>query len=606
MNAVILAAGMGKRLKDLTKDNTKCMVEVDGISLIQRTLCQLDEYNLSKIIIVVGYKKDELIDYISKLDVKTPIEFVSNDLYETTNNIYSLSLVKDKMIEEDTVLLESDIIFEKSVLDSLIYDEHDSVVLVDKFKNWMDGSCVTLNSDNTINSFIKKSDFDFNKTDQYYKTVNIYKFSKEFSKSKYIPYMDIYINTYGKNIYYEEVLIAISMLKQPGIVAKNIDGLKWYEIDDKQDLDIANTMFASNSNIVDEYSSRYGGYWRFNHVLDYCYLVNPHYPTNKLLSELKSISDSLIINYPSGNKIMSNLAGNYYEISLEYILVGNGAAELINILTKKLGGRFGIINPTFEEYKNRINGEIVYLESENVDFNYNQDTIIDFYSKNPVENIILINPDNPTGNYIDIEGLHKLLSWTKSNNVKLIVDESFIDFSDYDNDSLLQNDIMEEFPNLVIIKSLSKSHGVPGIRLGVLASADTKLVESIKSDISIWNINSFGEYYLQIMGKYAGDFKMAIEKFKNERKRFFKELSLINGIKVYPSQANYFMVEIFDGTKASDLCKMLLREQGIFIKDLSSKINDDSRQFVRIAIRKEEENNILINAFKEVKLNEYN
>ena len=122
MQAIILAAGMGKRLKELTKNNTKCMVEVNGITLIERTLRQLDELKLNQIIIVVGYESQKLINYINTLNINTSIIFINNDTYDKTNNIYSLYLAKDYLIKDDTLLLESDIILEDGILESLIFN----------------------------------------------------------------------------------------------------------------------------------------------------------------------------------------------------------------------------------------------------------------------------------------------------------------------------------------------------------------------------------------------------------------------------------------------------------------------------------------------------
>ena len=120
MQAIILAAGMGKRLKQLTQNNTKCMVKVNGIPMINRTLSQLDRLSLSRIVIVVGYEGEKLTDHIRTLDVKTPVVFVENPIYNKTNNIYSLFLAKDYLLKEDTLLLESDVIFQDSVLDCLM------------------------------------------------------------------------------------------------------------------------------------------------------------------------------------------------------------------------------------------------------------------------------------------------------------------------------------------------------------------------------------------------------------------------------------------------------------------------------------------------------
>ena len=110
MQAIILAAGMGRRLGEFTKNNTKCMVEVSGTKLIDRFIRQLSKYNLSRIIIVTGYKGENLVEYIgNRYDNNVKIEFLNNPIYDKTNNIYSLALAKEEMCKDDTILLESDL-----------------------------------------------------------------------------------------------------------------------------------------------------------------------------------------------------------------------------------------------------------------------------------------------------------------------------------------------------------------------------------------------------------------------------------------------------------------------------------------------------------------
>ena len=154
MQAIILAAGMGKRLKELTQDNTKCMVKVNGVTLIDRMLHQIDRQHLSRIIIVVGYEGQKLIDHIGTLDVQTPITYINNPIYDKTNNIYSLALAKEWLVKDDTLLFESDLIFEDAVLDALIYDPRDTLALVDKYESWMDGTCVKIGEDDSIEAFV--------------------------------------------------------------------------------------------------------------------------------------------------------------------------------------------------------------------------------------------------------------------------------------------------------------------------------------------------------------------------------------------------------------------------------------------------------------------
>lgn len=223
MQAIILAAGMGKRLKELTQDNTKCMVKVNGVTLIERMLRQLEKQHLSRIVLVVGYKGQKLIDYIATLDIQTPIIYVNNPIYDKTNNIYSLFLAKDYLCREDTLLLESDLIFEESLLEELVNDPRETLALVDKYESWMDGTCIKVAPDDKIEAFISGAKFNFKEIDNYYKTVNIYKFSKHFSENLYVPFLDAYSKALGNNEYYEQVLRVIMILDEPEIRAKRLD-----------------------------------------------------------------------------------------------------------------------------------------------------------------------------------------------------------------------------------------------------------------------------------------------------------------------------------------------------------------------------------------------
>ena len=195
----------------------------------------------------------------------------------------------------------------------------------------------------------------------------------------------------------------------------------------------------------------------------------------------------------------------------------------------------------------------------------------------------------------------RLLSWCEERGIRLIVDESFVDFADgemYDN-TLLHNDILESHPSLCVMKSISKSYGVPGLRLGILASGNIGLIERIKKDVSIWNINSFAEFYMQIYGKYEGDYVRSCRKFREERALFASELTEIPFLRVIPSQANYFLCEVLPPFTAYDLTLKLLTDSDILIKDCSAKKGfPEESQYVRIAIRDREDNMKMIASLK--------
>ncbi len=602
MQAIILAAGMGRRLGELTENNTKCMLKVNGTRLIDRTLDILSSYKLSRIVLVVGYKGENVRKHVGDNYNGTEIVYVNNPIYDQTNNIYSLFLAKNYLEADDTLLLESDLIYGPQVIGKLLSDPYPNLALVDKYESWMDGTVVTISKENKIRNFVSKKDFKYSEIDSYYKTVNIYKFSEEFSKTHYVPFLEAYSKALGNNEYYEQVLKVITLLEDSPLKALPLSGERWYEIDDIQDLDIASSMFAtSDEERWRAISKRYGGYWRYPHMLDFCYLVNPYFPPQNMIDELKASFETLLREYPSGMNVNSLLAAKNFSVRQDYIMVGNGAAELIKALMEACTGRVGVVMPTFEEYPNRLEKEnmVVFVPS-NADYHYTADDIIGFFSTRKADVLLLINPDNPSGNYIPYRDLLKLIKWTGQMGMCIVIDESFADFAgSNDSNTLIDNDVLEQNSHLCVVKSISKSYGVPGLRLGVLACGNKDLIEMLKKKVSIWNINSFGEFYMQIYEKYHKEYLKACERFKDERAWFFKELSSVPFLRVIPSQANYFLCEVAGHIMTSkELAIGLLSEYGILIKDCSGKAAFDGRNYVRIAIRDREDNSRLIKALK--------
>ena len=599
MQSIILAAGMGSRLGALTAENTKCMVKVNEVTLIERLLSQLEDLKLSRIVIVTGYKGKKLQDYIKTLGIKTEIVFVDNPIYDKTNNIYSLYLARNYLLSEDTMLFESDIIFDDKIIKSLYADKRETLAVVAQYESWMDGTVVRLSDDDEILDVIPGKDFDYSQKEHYFKTVNVYKFSKTYSTQFYVPFLEAYIHAVGNNVYYENVLRILTMLDNTGIHAMRLNGEKWYEIDDIQDLEIASSLFADTELQAKMFQHAYGGYWRYPRLLDFCYLVNPYYPQVKMIEEMKASFEMLLTQYPSGMERNSLLAAKNFGVEQNHIVIGNGAAELIKSLLSYLSEteKCGFIRPTFEEYPNRCKKENeVIMNVSYPDFSYTADDVISYFSEHKVSSLFLINPDNPSGNYISRENILKIASWAEKENIRLVVDESFADFSDEERNSIIEEEVLQTYPHLIVVKSISKSYGVPGLRLGVLASFDTDLISFLKKDVAIWNINSFAEFYMQIAGKYKKDYVAAIKKYRAERNRFISCLKTIHYLRVIPTQANFVMCEVI-GKKSKELTEKLLSEKEIFIKDLTPKIND-GKQYIRLAIRNEADNDRIIEAFK--------
>ena len=373
------------------------------------------------------------------------------------------------------VLFESDLIFDDDIIKQVFTSKHKNFALVALYKEWMDGTVITLDNEYNITSFIPKESFNYADKDKYYKTANIYRLSKEFSSQEYVPFLEAYVKSKGLNEYYEQVLSVIISMGSKSCKAEVIKSGSWYEIDDANDLHIAESMFAPDDIKLDSYFKRYGGYWRFDNLLDFCYLVNPYFPPQKMTDEFKNSFKRLLINYPSGMSVNRSLAATMFSVKQEYITVGNGAAELIRELMRNYNEKTGIIFPSFEEYANSMRKESIIPMKINDDFSYNSDMIISFMMSNSIKRMVIIAPDNPSGYLISYDEIIKVLDYTLKHNILVIFDESFIDFAD-DNHryTLINNNILEKYKNLVVMKSISKSYGVPGLRLGVMVSEKLK------------------------------------------------------------------------------------------------------------------------------------
>ena len=599
MQALMLAAGMGKRLAKYTQNNTKCMVSVAGRKLIDRAIDSLKLAGIKRFVIVIGYKGENLKKYIlDNHKGEMDFVFIENKDYATTNNIYSFYLAKDELIKDDTILLESDVIYEQDLIKKMVEYKHENIAAVAKYESWMDGTCVEADDDHNITSFIEKKDMDNNKLDKYFKTVNIYKFSIQFVRDIYLPFLEAYMKAYGMNSYYETTLKVLCMLKDFPVKAFYMREIPWYEIDDAQDLSIAEALFTKGKEKYKVITSAFGGFWRYTKVKDFCYLVNPYFPPKRLVEKMQNEFPILLTQYPSGENVQNMNAERLFGVDKEHILVGNGAAELINALGHIARGTIAVNLPAFNEYV-RCFKNCVIKEIDNSRIDYKLDAKFIEKAIDECDYTALINPDNPSGFMLDKEQVLSLAKRAMEKGHKLIVDESFVDFADSKRRfTLLDDEFINVNPNVIVIKSISKSYGVPGIRLGLLASSDKALIKALRDDMQIWNINSFGEYYLQIYQLFAKDYAQACDAIVNERNRVIAELRKLKSIRVYDSEANYILVDLKE-TNSLDLAAKLLDEKNILIKDLSTKNYFYGKNFIRLAIRDENDNNALIEALNE-------
>lgn len=601
MQALLIADKKLKCTNINVENNLNCMIEINGIKLIERLLKQLDLLSLERIIITIGNQNEILENLISSFGLNTNIDFISSCESLEKGDVYSLYAARDYLCEMDTLIINTNLILDYEILSDVVKDNNENLVVIDKYKSWMTGKTAILNNENEIVGIENKYNLNSLALKDSYKLVGLYKFSKTFLKKLCLPILEIYSRLSCDTISIENLLGCMFESNDIAIGTYLIKNNYWYSINDIQDIDLASTLFSSDDNYVAEKMfGSWGGYWRYPQYLDYFYLVTPYYPTKPLVDEIKANFENLLYHYPSGMKVNSLLAAKEFDINQDNIVVGNGAAELIKSIMSTIKGRTGFIKPTFEEYPNRLpEEEHIVFNVVSDDFSYSAEDIINYFYDKEIKNLIVVNPENPSGNYIEKKSMKKLLNWTKENNIKLIVDESFVDFVDEENPTLIKQDVLDEYSNLYVVKSISKSYGVPGLRLGILASSDRETISWMKKDVSIWNINSFAEFYMQISNKYHKDYERALKLFREERKSFQQALSEIEDLRIIPSQANYIMVELLNGIDAEWFkCKML-KDEKIFIKTLEKKINN-GKHYLRLAIRNHSDNTQFIYALKKV------
>ncbi|MDE6826065.1 MAG: aminotransferase class I/II-fold pyridoxal phosphate-dependent enzyme, partial [Paramuribaculum sp.] len=543
MQAVILAAGMGRRLLGSNDGLPKCMISVNGERLIDRIIRQLVSCAVKRFVVIVGYKASTLRAHLLSAFPDLEFIFVENELYESTNNIYSLSLAAGYLCADDSLILDSDVIVDGSVIQAAVSDSRPDLAVVAPYRPWMYGTMLTVGPDHNITSLISPDRFMAADAPFYFKTVNIYRFSREFSERWYLPCLSAYMEKVGPQAYYEQVLSAVLSLGTVEVAALDVGSARWYEIDSPEDLRVARVIFSSPEAACAMITGNYGGFWRFPGLLDFCYLVNPCFPPSALIESIKTALPELLVSYPSGLKPLTRLVAEAMHVDPSFVCPGNGASELIKVLMDRLPGRIAVLTPTFEEYINRSPGKFVEIPvSVEVPCRL---SAIPALASGRFSAVVLQNPVNPTGHTFLRSDLLAMLEVWKNQGVILVVDESFIDFADDPSSlSLFTDDILQRFPNLVIVKSLSKCYGVPGMRLGVLATSCESMLTSVRSEVSIWNINSFAEYFYQTFSRYEDTYRESLGIFRCYRRSFFDALSSVSGVHPVPSQGNFILLRL--------------------------------------------------------------
>lgn len=598
--AVILAAGFGDRLRPFTNDNPKCLVPVTGIPILDNTLAHLAALGTEEIVIVVGHKAEVIIERYGASHLGMSVVYVESKDYAKTNNIYSLWLAREHL-SEDLLLIEADVFFERPVLERLLANGDGSSAVVSRHESWMSGTVVTVDAHGQIEALFDNQNqepgFDYSRV---FKTANLYVLRRDFMRRYFLPQLEAYIASGDYDEYYESVLITLAHRGRNSLGAVICDDLKWYEIDDESDRQAAEYLFSGPEQRYEHVAKQHGGYWRFDFV-DHAYLYNPYYPPQPIFAHFEGHMRDLVLSYPVGQDVVARLVGTLIEQDPQNIVVGNGASELIKIISGRLEGPIICPVPSFNEYENAASeGSFIPFPLPSPSFELDVDAFAEAAQAAKAKTAIVVTPNNPTSLSVSRKDLLRLAEKLQHQGCMLVVDESFADFAS-DFDALSVEPWIEKVENLAVLKSLSKSFGIGGLRLGYLLCANEAFRTAVKDELHIWNINGFAESFLRLASRYRRAFKKSCADVRTTCDQLYEGLSSIPGVTAYKPEANFVMIRVDDqGPSGPEVAERLFVEESLFVKHCAGKSMPNAERYLRIASRTKADNDKFVNSLRSI------
>ncbi len=587
MNAIILAAGFGRRMRPLTDHTHKTLIEVGGETVLARIVKAVLDQDVADITIVTGYRAEDLQAHLAKRFPARKFNWVHNAAYATTNNIVSLHLAMEALpAGTDALIIESDLLFDPAILARLMANPQPNVAVVDRHRPGLDGTVVTV-EDGLVTGIIpphlQGARFDFSDK---FKTLNIYKFGAEFCDRSLRRLLDFYVKAVSDNCYYELILGVMIYMGSGRIHAEIVGDERWEEIDDPNDLDVARFVFEPAGRRA-RLDAAHGGLWNYP-VTDFHYLANVYFPSAAVRSELRNSLDGAIANYGSCQVILDTKLAYYLCCPAERVALLNGLAQVYPFLRERFAGRRALVPaPTFGEYARAFPEAETYADSVGVDF-----AEVEAQAEG-CDVVVFVNPNNPTGTWVETG---RILAFARKHAGKtVIVDESFVDFSRH---ASVQDSLeAEPLANVVVLKSLGKSLGAPGLRLGYVYANDAELLRDLRSWLPVWSTHSLAEIFLEVILKHRGDIERSFRQTRADRDALAEALARHPAVeRTWPSEGNFILARLaLPAERLGVLLDALLDRHGLYLKDVSAKLNPPGA-WVRVAVRTPEDNARLLAA----------
>jgi threonine-phosphate decarboxylase len=331
-------------------------------------------------------------------------------------------------------------------------------------------------------------------------------------------------------------------------------------------------------------------------LLDFCIPVNLHFPPLALVEMIRNDLSEILRYYPDYAEAHQQQISEMTGLAPETIVPCNGSTEIITMLCQEAEGPVLTCVPTFSRWTDlplelSVPLYTIHRRRENA-FRLDVDEIIRRVREVGARTLIISNPNNPTGAWLNLYEV-KALACALTDLRAVIIDESFIDFSDLESAAAYA----AEMPNLVVVKSLGKSLGWHGVRLGY-AAAETRRAKALRDRLPFWNINGLAAYVLKTVTRFKAEYRASFMRVAEDRIYMTDRLSTVPALTVYPSKANFLFIELPEGVPGKLLRDRLLKNHGVMVRECSNKIGS-SEQYLRVAVQGREAVDVLVPVLRE-------
>jgi histidinol-phosphate/aromatic aminotransferase/cobyric acid decarboxylase-like protein/choline kinase len=591
MQAIILAAGRARRMQPISDHVHKALLPIGTSTILGRIVDNLEAIGVTRLTVVTGYRAQDVQAFLETRHPDLDVRYVHNSRFERTNNIVSLAMAFDSMsFDDDIILCECDLLLDPEVLTGLKDSPEPNVAVVDRWRPGMDGTVVTV-ADGFVEGVYPPDtqgpEFNYRDT---FKTLNIYRFSKTFVRSTLHPIMSAYANSVDDNCYYEVVLAMLAGIPRHRIAAHVVDTAAWIEVDDPNDLEIARFHFEpeSRAEILDR---SFGGHWNFN-LLDYSFIANQYFPPPALTAMMRRALPDLLSSYGSAQAVLNRKMALFVQCDPAHILMLNGASQVYPILHRLWSDdTVAIPSPTFGEYGRHFSSAIRYVDGPGVDLRDLHD------AADRARRLVVVNPNNPSGTVLETADVFALAKDHPETTV--LVDESFIATSGQP--SIVPMVEANPLENVMVLTSLSKVLGVPGLRVGSLYSRDQEALAAIANELPIWGNSSLAEFFVEMLVKFRPALERSIESTLADAAQFSDALRCLPCVEEVCTGAGSFLLVKFGNASVAGagIRRQLLEQHRIEVKDVSGRFADGGVR-LRLAVRRPGDNRRLLAALASV------